>query len=832
MTRSVKHSGLLLWAVLLGCIPAMGRTLTPEEALDRLDPQKHRKAAALAGSVRLIDTRAVSDGTPGVYTFASPGGGYIVVSADDLTVPLLAYSAQGRLEEGQALPPALEWWLGEYARQVEWNAAHQTRDDAISLQRPVKPRPAIDPMLTTSWDQGAPYNDLCPSYDGQKTWTGCVATSMAQVMNYWKYPEKGTGSISYNAESIQKRLSLNFELRKFDWDNMISTYLDGNYSEEESAAVAYLMKACGYAVKMDYGIDASGTMAMNIPRALKKYFGYDASLTHELRQLYTATEWEDIIHASLAEGCPVIYGGGSMIGGGHSFVCDGYDGEGYFHMNWGWTGMADGYFMLDGLNPYALGTGGGSGGGYNFTQDAVCGVRPATGTPAEEQPLTLVQTGSLAGVVSDGRLILDLFAEQEAMWVNYNSETMHVRLGVVVKKEGDDQWQPRFHDVFTKPFELAPGYGTGPSQFTPYVELSELDYLDEGCYRLEMACWSEGCDGWTPVKHNHGYSPYLHLTRQGTQWKLDLEDVWRLELTDAQIVSGGLYYGLAARFAIQVYNAADYEITRGFAPMIISDGQAVMLGESVCLTLGPGETAETQWTTPLYVLSQSFRVPEDMQVYLTFFDESTYNFWAEDCMKKITIHPNPGTPVVETIADPTVPGASTEFNKSLRASVYKVEDKHHIPVECTVRLREGMFGYEMLACIVNDDMSLESYVGDYVIMGTPGEEYTFSTVINCPTMVEDKTYRIMMGYAFGQYLQQIGPHHAYVAIGGSGVDEVSGDTTVLLRKGYCLEGAGTIELYDLSGRMVASAKDRLDLSGMPAGVYVARCGECVIKTAI
>lgn len=829
MSAANKALSLAALALLMGSGVAGARNLSPEEALARVGSQ--RAKAAGAGKAELAATARMANGEAGVYAFVSENG-YMLLSADDQTLPVLAYgSKDAGLEIGAALPPALEWWMQEYARQVEWNATHQAKEGQVSMFRAVKDRPAVETMLKTSWDQGAPYNDLCPIYDAQKTWTGCVATSMAQVLNYWQYPEKGKGSISYNAESIQKRLTLNFELRKFDWDNMLETYLDGNYSEEEAAAVAYLMKACGYAVKMDYGVDSSGTLAMNIPRALRKYFGYDGGMKHELRQLYTATEWEDVIHKSLADGCPVIYGGGSMIGGGHSFVCDGYDGEGYFHMNWGWTGMADGYFLLDALNPYALGAGGGNGGGYNFTQDAVCGIRPDTGNTYEAEPMTLIQTGSLAGFINDGRLIVDLFAEEEAMWVNYNPETIHARLGLVVTKEGDAEWQPRFHDLFSKPFELAPGYGTGPTQFTPMVELSELDYLTDGCYKLQTAVWLEGAETWTPVKHNHGYFTTMHLTRNGSDWDLALEDVWRLEVVEGEVVSGDLRYGLASRFRIKVRNDADYEMTRGFAPMVICDGQAVMLGESICLTVAPGEEVEKEWTTPLYVLSQQFTVFAEKEVYLTFFDESTYNMWADDYLEKMTLYPNPGAPVVETVGAPVVPGAKTEYSKYLKANVCAVSDKHNIPVESTVRLKDGAFGYEMLACIVNDDMSLETYVGDYVLLNEPGQEHTFKTVINCPTMEDGKLYRLMMGYAFGQYLQQIGPDFTYILVEGASVGELA-EGTPLQRVGESVAGNGLVELFDLSGRKVASGDSEVSLAGLPSGIYIARCGESMLKLAL
>ena len=137
---------------------------------------------------------------------------------------------------------------------------------------------AIAPMIKTKWDQVEPYYNQCPMVGTNRTYTGCVATAMAQVLKYWNYPEVGTGSISYECEDISKRLSMNFALRKFDWENMSDTYVPGQYTETEADAVAYLMKACGYAVKMNYNTESSGALAMNIASGLKKYLGYDQNI--------------------------------------------------------------------------------------------------------------------------------------------------------------------------------------------------------------------------------------------------------------------------------------------------------------------------------------------------------------------------------------------------------------------------------------------------------------------------------------------------------------------------------------------------------------------------
>lgn len=385
---------------------AVAAPLTPDEALSRIGGSGFK--APGMNQARLLHTVRTETGSPAVYVFdRGEGSGYMILGADDTAYPVLGYADSGSLDV-ESLPPALSWWLGEYARQIQYASEHGVTAPLSSRLRVAEDRDAIEPMIKTHWDQGTPYNNQCPQEGTKRTYTGCVATSMAQVMNYWKYPERGTGSISYDAATIQKRLSMDFSKQPFDWANMADSYNPGQYTVEQANAVSYLMKACGYSVKMDYGADSSGALAMLIRNALVKYFKYDGNALYTLRMYYSASDWEKLIYDNLKNVGPILYGGDSMLGGGHSFVCDGYDGNGYFHFNWGWAGMSNGYYTLNALNPQALGAGGGTGGGYNFTQDAVLGIQPPTGDPVVNTPPTLTSMGALTSQISDGVLTFAL----------------------------------------------------------------------------------------------------------------------------------------------------------------------------------------------------------------------------------------------------------------------------------------------------------------------------------------------------------------------------------------------------------------------------------------
>jgi len=362
MKRSLLLCAGLAAGALCGHLAAA--PVTPEEALGRLESSKARAYAPGRNNMKLSST------VGNLYIFSS-GQGYAVLPNDDLAPALLGYSESGRYKKGEN--PNLDYWLEFLSGEIEYLAENS------DAQAPAQTRPereAIDPMLSTKWNQGEPYNNLCPVFGGHRSVTGCVATAMAQVMKYHNYPTQGIGTFSYtctyNGES--KNLSFDYANTTFEWDLMTDTYGDES-TEASKNAVATLMYACGVSVEMGYTPNESGAITNKLGPALIRNFGYDKGLWVPHRDAYGILEWEDMIYADLAQGLPVLYGGQGS-GGGHQFVCDGYSRDGYFHFNWGWGGMSDGYFLLTALNPGSLGTGGGAG-GYNTKQEVVLGMRPA-----------------------------------------------------------------------------------------------------------------------------------------------------------------------------------------------------------------------------------------------------------------------------------------------------------------------------------------------------------------------------------------------------------------------------------------------------------------------
>lgn len=385
---------------------ANAASLNSEEALLRAmsalnaDGASARRAAGAISASRpnlvyTVDAEIDHADVPALYVFnSSDGNAFVIAGGDDRLRPVLAVSDEGAFDPDN-IPPQLKWWLGEYARQAEYFLSQEASgnvaengytilapDGTLLSQPALRPVPlrsaglrkAISPMIATRWDQGSPYYNQCPTANGSRCYTGCVATAMAQVMKFHQWPVKGTGSHSYTTSTYGLSVSFDFGATTFDWANMLDTYRSTS-SATSRTAVATLMKACGVSVDMDYTPDGSGTQSGYVPGALKKYFGYGDKTAYYTRGGLSRDTWDELVYGWLAAGYPILYSGYGD-GGGHEFVCDGYSTDGLFHFNWGWSGTSDGYYSLEALNPDALGAGGGTGGGFNYGQDICIPVRP------------------------------------------------------------------------------------------------------------------------------------------------------------------------------------------------------------------------------------------------------------------------------------------------------------------------------------------------------------------------------------------------------------------------------------------------------------------------
>jgi len=308
------------------------------------------------------------------YIFnAGNDGGYVIVSGDDRTEPILGYVEHGTFDPDN-IPENMRSWLQLYADQIRYIIDNDIKAESPMLKKRNKVRGtkhSVPELLTTRWNQGEPYNITCPDYyleDDEdepsplplrsRPATGCTATAMAQVLAFYKYPEKTKAiipaySVTYTSKQngSQKTMSQKAIPRNtpIDWDNMQDTYSWNNehVANAQDSAVANLMHYCGQAVNMHYGPSSGANFNADV---FVKIFGYDASAYMGYRGDYSIDDWFDAIYHDIAEGYPVCFAGFSS-GGGHAFVLDGFDGENLFHVNWGWGGGSNGWFLVGILNP-------------------------------------------------------------------------------------------------------------------------------------------------------------------------------------------------------------------------------------------------------------------------------------------------------------------------------------------------------------------------------------------------------------------------------------------------------------------------------------------------
>ena len=299
--------------------------------------------------------------------------GFVIVSGDDKTIPVLGYTDKGSFD-AHNLPNGLKKLMFAYAKEVKHIAQdvhvaatasiQSTWQDLIAGYLVENRASSVSPLLTTEWSQSTGgYNLYCPT----GTPVGCVATATSQIMNYHNHPVQGNGSHSYNHTDFGT-LSANFGATTYDWANMPNSLSGATQTEKE--AVAKLMYHVGVSLDMNYSPGSSGAFSRLVPDALKDHFSYDNGAQFIKRSFYSLTAWKNKMKTELDVARPVYHSGFcANPQAGHAFVIDGYDATDKFHLNWGWGGHADGYFEINNLNPGSTYT-------FNDTQSAIIKIKP------------------------------------------------------------------------------------------------------------------------------------------------------------------------------------------------------------------------------------------------------------------------------------------------------------------------------------------------------------------------------------------------------------------------------------------------------------------------
>jgi hypothetical protein len=378
----IKKTGLLLLVITL-FVNVSGQNISQTEAGKVAQAFMHSRVNLTdqvdISAVSTQNILEIASGASRIYAVNFSSGGFVLVAGYKAAIPVLGYSFEG-IYTGGSMPPAFEAWMEGYKLQMNDLAERniQPTDEILQQwgnlmnygpdsQQNTGTVTQVSPLLSSTWDQGARYNELCPedgAGPGGHVWSGCVATAMSQVINYWRFPLQGTGSHGYYSD--YGYLFADFGASAYDYNQM-----NNNIAGESNYEMAEIQYHCGVAVNMMYSPNGSGAYSQDAAASLRNYFGYSSQLTLEYKDDYSDSEWASLLMQNLDNGWPMYYHG--FGSGGHAFNVDGYQGADYFHFNWGWSGSYNGFFYLNNLNP----------GGSNFTygQGAIVNFYPGNNYP-------------------------------------------------------------------------------------------------------------------------------------------------------------------------------------------------------------------------------------------------------------------------------------------------------------------------------------------------------------------------------------------------------------------------------------------------------------------
>lgn len=493
-----KKISLILGCLTIGfALPLSAMKVTPEDAAKEAatflnavpSASNIQRAPANADSLSLAYSGQEA-GESLFYIFNSDTG-FVIVAADTRFNSILGYSDAGKFDESR-MPENMKNWLSGYASEIShYLPILPENTSQLRTQRASEKRTPIAPLLSTKWDQGTPYNLLCPvdAHGGQSV-TGCVATAYAQIMKYHQWPRNPVGSSD----------GVTFDGTFYNWRSMIDEYLPGKYNSTQATAVATLMRQCGAAVNMRYSSWASGAYSHNVPPALTQYFKYSPDLKILWKDYIPQKEWTSIIYSELQAGRPVYYSGASPQGG-HAFVCDGYSENDYFHFNWGWGGYEDGYFLLSALNP-ATGGAGSYEGGYTSQQSIIIDIKPGTDSCMPSQ-IQLISSGGFYHTSGNSYEIKDSNDEYNLIY-NPLGYAIDVDVALKITSEEDESFIKYLSCGGSVTLESLNGFMNFSS--------SALPALSDGSYKIIPVFKSaDSAGGWQPVSIPLGKQSYVAL---------------------------------------------------------------------------------------------------------------------------------------------------------------------------------------------------------------------------------------------------------------------------------------------------------------------------------
>lgn len=795
------------------------RQLTPDEALEAARTYSGgstaMKAATRGTATRAIPIYTVSEGnlnTLYVFNSTTAGGGYLIVAADDVAVPVLGYADSGSFDPA-SMPDNLRAWLTGYSEEIAAAAGSGvTTESPTAFAAHRSDRPDIAPLVKTLWNQNSPYNDLCPELSGTRCPTGCVATAMAQVMKYHSWPETGSGSYSYTDNG--QTLSADFGSTTYKWADMLDSYT-GSYTQAQASAVATLMYHCGVATEMNYGTDGSASNYYLAAQGLVKYFNYDKGLACLQRRYYPLSEWTGLIYDELAAGRPVLYGG-TNNSAGHAFVCDGYQSGDYFHINWGWGGMSDGYFLITALDPENQGIGG-SAAGYNQNQDMIVGVqRPVDGSTA--RPIIYEPGAFNTAQKQYNRSSYVMFTDDVQGFFSGSIGEMTVEYGVSLTDASGNVTYIASH---TK-VELALNQGV-----TQYAVLASM-FPQSGEYTVRPAFRTVSDGQWHDILVGVGVVSSLKLT--ATTSSLTFTQIAKTyslaseNLTASQPMIAGQMWNISAT----VVNNGDSEYFGTLIPILADNNYSVVAyGGAIQADIEPSESLPVEWTCTFTSASGSTPAPGSYTLYICREENETYYIVGSG----IAVNVISGT--VATSADVSALSITGATGNGSLISPYTF-DFTDTSVKATLSSPSGYFASTVAAYIFYDTSTMVKAIGNQYVSIAKGAkaDITFNGDLSS---LEDGHNYLLVIWNTGAPSGTSGQMSAAWYIRKSattGIEAVEAPAAITVSPTLVAdfttvsapEPVSSIELYDTAGSRVAmftpgETSTSVDLSPLARGLY-------------
>ena len=367
--------GILFFIIFSSCTFSWANPITREKAMTIAKNYLKKESPIELRAVEISQAHRAGglskDNEFYIFNIAEQDG-FIIVSGDDATAPILGHCDHGEFDADN-IPVNMQWWLDYYKESIQ-----QIRQDSptpITGKAPkARPTDVVQPLIQTQWDQDYPYNLLCPTMQGSRCPTGCLATALAQVMYFHKHPQDACEALpAYQTSNNVNMPAL--DSTTFSWDKMKHHY-GYDDSEESRNAVAELMLYCGQILRMGYNPGGSGSNPDRLPNDLPHYFHYPNTIHLVSRGGYSIRQWDELLLNELKNNRPVLYCGYTTAYEGHAFVCDGYNGKGMYHINWGWSGRGDGDYRISVLDANVSGTGGSNTSSrFSVSQSILVGVQ-------------------------------------------------------------------------------------------------------------------------------------------------------------------------------------------------------------------------------------------------------------------------------------------------------------------------------------------------------------------------------------------------------------------------------------------------------------------------